>query len=205
MVASIICALICLWAIKDGWFPSPSVEKKYPRRAEVSFDQAGIVAEVYVTPDEKVAEGSPLVKMTTHFFNQQLKSINSQLALLESGIVKTRIEYERLLRNNDDARERRRQPILKQKLEESQARRDRLLLDREKIREEIHRQILCAPLKGRVAEVLVKRMDVVEQDQLALVLHPITGFYLFNKVLAIGMFIGALVFLALYWKYCFVL
>ena len=39
---------LCLWAIKDAWFPSEGVIKKHPQRVEVAFPVDGMIAEYHV-------------------------------------------------------------------------------------------------------------------------------------------------------------
>src|SRR6056300_1555905 len=45
---------LCLWAIKDAWYPSPKVLKDHPRRVEVAFPVDGTIKEFNVVVGDSI-------------------------------------------------------------------------------------------------------------------------------------------------------
>ena len=48
LVLALILFFLCLWAIKDAWYPSAKVLKKHPREVVAAFDARGSVGEILV-------------------------------------------------------------------------------------------------------------------------------------------------------------
>jgi len=52
--------LLGLWAVRDGWFPPPSVLERHPRSVPVAFPNEGVVAELQVREGDPVRPAMPL-------------------------------------------------------------------------------------------------------------------------------------------------
>lgn len=47
---------LCLWAVKDAWYPSDKVLKKHPRAAAIAFESGGTVDKIHVSEGDQVNE-----------------------------------------------------------------------------------------------------------------------------------------------------
>ena len=63
---------LCLWAIKDAWFPSEKVLKKHPLEVIVAAEVAGTVEKVHVKVGEPVAEDMVLATFRTDHISGEL-------------------------------------------------------------------------------------------------------------------------------------
>lgn len=54
LVAAVFCGAICIWAIRDAWFPPESVLEKHPLEVPVAFEVPGVVKSINVKVGEKV-------------------------------------------------------------------------------------------------------------------------------------------------------
>ncbi|MEC8753239.1 MAG: biotin/lipoyl-binding protein [Verrucomicrobiota bacterium] len=51
---SVIFFLLCIWAIKDGWFPSDKVMKKHPYTIPITFNQDGFIKQINVKENDVI-------------------------------------------------------------------------------------------------------------------------------------------------------
>ena len=58
IVLSAIFFFLCLWAVKDAWYPSAKVLKRHPLESVATFQAAGAVDKLHV------AEGDPITSYT---------------------------------------------------------------------------------------------------------------------------------------------
>ena len=52
LILSVILFLLCIWAIKDAWFPSPKVLKKHPHEIPITFSSEGYIQKILVNEGE---------------------------------------------------------------------------------------------------------------------------------------------------------
>lgn len=58
LILSIILFLLCIWAIKDAWFPSPKVLKKHPINIPITFSSDGYIQEIFVKEGEYINDST---------------------------------------------------------------------------------------------------------------------------------------------------
>jgi len=56
LVMSVIFFLLCIWAIKDGWFPSDKVMKKHPYIIPITFNEDGFIKEINVNENDLIKD-----------------------------------------------------------------------------------------------------------------------------------------------------
>lgn len=54
LVAAVFCGFLCLWSIRDAWFPTEKILKRHPREIEVSFKVPGVLKQFDVRPNDAV-------------------------------------------------------------------------------------------------------------------------------------------------------
>ena len=166
---------LCLWAVKDAWYPSPKVLKDHPRRVEVSFPVDGTVKEFTVKVDDHVVppkdgrEPTLLGMLNDASMQKEFEEKKAAYVALPDGST------------------------------EKQA----MLQEINTLKTRLDQHVLYCPelgkeKGGKVAKLLVGRYDKVTAGQPVLVIEPNRGFYLFNKSLAIISFIAFWIFLGIH-------
>ena len=56
LIMSVIFFLLCIWAIKDGWFPSDKVMKKHPYTIPITFNQDGFIKQINVKENDVIKD-----------------------------------------------------------------------------------------------------------------------------------------------------
>ena len=54
LVAAVACLFLCLWAVKDAWFPSAKVQEKHPQSLSVSMEVSGIIKSIPVRAGDDI-------------------------------------------------------------------------------------------------------------------------------------------------------
>jgi multidrug efflux pump subunit AcrA (membrane-fusion protein) len=166
---------LCLWAVRDAWFPTPKVLRDHPQRVEVSFPVDGTIKLFHVAVGDSIAspkdghEPTLLASLNDLVLQEQFDKKKAEYVALEDGAPEKEALLEEVV-------------ALKNQLE--------------------HLTVHCPELGkekgGTVSELLVSRYDKVKAGQPVLVIVPNKGFYLFNKSLAIISFIAFWVFLGIH-------
>ena len=166
---------LCLWAVKDGWYPSPKRLKDHPKTVEVAFPVDGSVKEFHVAVGDPVNSPKDGHEPTL-------------LASLSDAAVKKIFDTkkEAYVALSDDAPEK---AALLKEVNELKAQLDELMLYCPELGQE---------KGGKVSKLLVSRYDQVKAGQPVMVIEPGKGFYLFNKSLAIISFIVFWIFLGIH-------
>lgn len=63
IVMAVFCGFLCIWSIRDAWFPTEKILKKHPREIPVSFKVSGVVKQIFVKPGEEVKGESSLAAL----------------------------------------------------------------------------------------------------------------------------------------------
>lgn len=163
---------LCLWAVKDAWFPGEKVLKDHPRRVEVAFPIDGNISAFHV------AAGDPVIAPREGQNPTLLAVLND--AQVRRTFEEKKARYVEMQEDTPDKRA--------------------LLTEIDALKTEIEQHELYVPelgkeKGGKVTGLLVSRYDKVRAGQPVLVIEPNKGFYLFNKSLAIFSFIAFWVFL----------
>ena len=170
-----ICFFLCLWAIKDAWYPSPKRLADHPQRVEVSFSVDGTIKEFHV------GVGDPIVTPKDGHEPTLLVSLND-LALQKEFDTKKASYVE---------------------LSDGSPEKEKLLKELGELKAQLEALTLYCPelgkeKGGKVSELLVVRYDTVKAGDPVMVIEPGQGFYLFNKSLAIITFFAFWAFLGVH-------
>ncbi len=195
LILSAIFFFLCLWAIKDAWFPSEKVLKKHPLQVVAAFEVGGTVKAVNVDPGDTLGEGQVLAELRS-----DRVAVDYDRAKEEYGQAKD-AHYE-LLKDlkalkdagaspDDLARAQAQVDVSKQEM-------DTILASVEELRLQIDSAELKSPSKGVVQEVHIAPHTMVEAGAAAITIDPKDHFYLFNKSLTVLSFILFWTFLAIH-------
>lgn len=195
LILAAIFFFLCIWAVKDAWFPSEKVLKKHPLEVAVAFEAEGTVKGVNVAVGDSVVENQVLAELRSDRITVEYDKV--QDAYTESKLERARLDNE--LKNltesgasADDA------AALQARLNELQEEMDGLLVTAKELRLKLDSSELKSPSKGNVIEVRIHPHSMVEAGQVAVVIDPKDHFYLFNKSLTVLSFILFWVFLAIH-------
>ncbi len=182
---------LCLWAVKDAWYPSDKVLTKHPRMVEASFETAGTVGSVRVSVGDSVGEDQILAvllntKKEVEFnaAKKEYTAAKKQYTLLQESVHNAE--------NSADLAE------LQRSVAEAKIVKDSALKKVGKIRAAIDSSELLSPAKGVITEARMAPHSQAKAGQAAFVIDPQDHFYLFNKSLAIFSFLAFWVFLGLH-------
>jgi len=186
---------LCLWAVKDAWYPSPKVLEKHPEEVTVAFEVAGSIGQLHVAEGDSIGEEQVLAelhhaKIQEKFdtAKKEYSDAKNQHTLMDEALrnaVKNGASSEGIAE-------------LKQGRLDAQTAMDSALEEVNDIREKLDATELRAPGKGVVKEVLVSLHAQVEAGETVIAIDPRDHFYLFNKSLAIFSFIAFWVFLGIH-------
>lgn len=174
LVAAVACIFLCLWAIRDAWFPSEKILEKHPQEFPVTVAVSGVVKNVPVEVGDDVSGEAPLLTLQTRS--------------LEKAVEAAKQAY----RDAKGSEER----VLKEKL-------DALVQARENLRAAtvscrdftLHTTHGDNPLQGKVLRILAEPATRVEAGDAVMVVKPKDTFYIFNKTLSVIGFVLSIVFL----------
>jgi hypothetical protein len=63
LVLAVFCAALCVWSVRDAWFPTKKILKKHPREISVAFSVPGVVERIAVAADSDIAGKMLLAKL----------------------------------------------------------------------------------------------------------------------------------------------
>ena len=186
---------LCLWAVKDAWYPSDKVLKKHPRLVEVSFETAGSVGQVHAGIGDSVGEGQLLAKLRSTRMEVEFTAVKKEYTEAKDKYALMQEALRDAMENGVSA-----EGITELRNSKTQAKTamDAALQHVGKIRASIDSAELVAPTKGKIMEVRVVPHGQIVAGQTAFVINPQDHFYLFNQSLAIFSFVSFWVFLGLH-------
>lgn len=182
---------LCIWAIKDAWFPSDKVLKKHPREIVSSFEMAGQLAKIHVEEGDFVKENSVMAELSSTELEAELSAKKTAYAKERKSIqilelaIKNGIQNGATKASIDDMRNRKIQA--EGKMEELHNSVN-LLKDRQEKTE------LIAEKNGTVLNVYVGERIQIEAGDPIIKIHPQDNFYVFNQSLAIFSFFASIFF-----------
>jgi multidrug resistance efflux pump len=195
LVLSGIFFFLCLWAVKDAWYPSPNVVKKHPMEVAVSFDTAGSIGKLHIEEGDTIGEGQLLaelgrskLKMEFDLAKKEYTERKNKSTLLQKALANA-------VRNgaSDEGIAELEEGVVQANLAMDEA-----LAQVGSIRSAMDASELRAPTKGEIKQILAKTHGQVAAGENVLIIDPKDHFYLFNKSLAIFSFIAFWVFLGLH-------
>lgn len=172
LVAAVFCGFLCVWSIRDAWFPTEKVLKKHPREISVSFKAHGVVKHIAFQPGDEIKGSVVLASLYDEGYRAKVTEAEAAFEAAKAA----------------------KDPAVEKKLEIlMQARAD---LDACTVK---NTDIIWTtthgeePLRGKVARILVNPATSVEAGVPVLAVNPVDTFYMFNKTLALLTFIGMIV------------
>lgn len=63
LVAAVFCGFLCIWSIRDAWFPTEKVMQKHPREIMVAFQVSGVIKEINIKPGDEIVGKTVLASL----------------------------------------------------------------------------------------------------------------------------------------------
>lgn len=172
LVAAVFCGFLCIWSIRDAWFPTEKVLKKHPQEFPVSFSVPGVVQEIYVQPGHEALGQTVLASLYDDVYREKVAAAQAAF----------------------DAAKTAKDPDIERRLEELLKARSDLaactLKNTDITWTGSHGE---EALRGTVMRIVVQPATHVEAGETVLIMNPKDTFYAFNKTLALLTFLGAIV------------
>ncbi len=183
IVLSAIFFFLCLWAVKDAWYPSAKVLKRHPLESVATFQAAGAVDKLHVAEGDPITEDQLLASLRRDRLGVEMEEAKAAYTAARDAFY--------LLRSKGDAAD----PAERVAAEE---RMNATLGKVNELKVQMDATDVLAPGKGVVKQIKVAPFTMVEKGDVACVIDPKDHFYLFNKSLAVFSFFAFWLFLALH-------
>lgn len=170
LVLAVVCAFICLWSIRDAWFPTEKILKKHPLEFPVTAAVSGVVQTIPVQVGDEVKGSMPLMTLSAQHY--------------EEAVVVAEESYKAAVETEDKEQIRDKLAGL---LEAKKNLKATILRCNDFILETTHGE---DPLHGKILKIVAEPATYVDSGQTVMLIQPADTFYDFNKTLAILMFIG---------------
>lgn len=176
LIMAVACAFLCLWSIRDAWFPTKKILEKHPQSYPVTVAVPGVVQTIPVKVGEEVSGARPLLTLATQAYKEAVDAAEAVYrAATESKPGDLQAELDALLKAKADLR-------------------STTVSCTDFMLETTHG---TDPLHGDVLQILVEPATHVDAGQTVMLIKPSDTFYAFNKTLAMlsfAGFIAALIF-----------
>ncbi len=176
LVAAVFCGFLCIWSIRDAWFPTEKVLKKHPHEIPVAFTVSGVVKDIPVKAGDEIKGNVVLANL----YDEGCRA----------KVTEAEAAFEAARTAKDPAVEKKLDALMKARADvEACALQNANIKWTTTHGEEV--------LRGTVTRILVEPSTRIEAGSPVLTIKPVDTFYLFNKTLALLTFIGmiaALVF-----------
>ncbi len=172
LVVTVVCVFLCLWSIRDAWFPTKKILEKHPQTYSVTTKVAGVVQSVHVEPGQKIGGSMVLVDLAPSGYQRAVEEAEAAYTAAKEA---------------DAADKSARLSVLHKAKEALLACRIR---NTDFTLETTHGE---DSLDGQVLEVFATPATQVEAGEVLLTVEPHDTFYIFNKTLAVLAFFGAFV------------
>lgn len=192
LVLAGICFFMCLWAVKDAWYPSDKVLRKHPMEVAASFETDGSVETVLVIAGDSVSKDQVLAKLRRDRRNAEFKDAKSAYTEAKKEHAMLEVSVGNAVKNGASA-----QGIsdMEQRCAMAEEHMAELLIKVNDLRVAMESSDLLSPATGTVIDVRASVHSLVESGETVVLIDPKDHFYAFNKSLAIGCFILFWVFL----------
>lgn len=186
---------LCLWSVKDAWYPSEKVLKKHPREIAVAFEMDGIVGKLHVKKGDSIAEEQILAELRRARIQQESDAAKKTYSEAKMAHARADEDLRAAVKNGDSAEG---LAELKQNRIDAQTAMASSLEQVTLLRGKLDLTELRAPSKGSVKEVSIMPHSQITAGETVIRIDPKDHFYLFNKSLAIFSFIAFWVFLGVH-------
>ncbi len=170
LVMAVFCAFLCLWSVRDAWFPTKKVLEKHPQSVPVSIKVSGVIKSLPLKPGDEFQGESVLVSIYDESYRKAVVAAEAEFATAKEKRERIDEALEKVLA----ARENLKACVLK---------------NTDITQQTSHGE---DALRGVILEHLVERSASVEAGEAVLLVEPHDTFYLFNKSLAVISFLGLL-------------
>jgi len=168
LVMAVACGFLCLWSIRDAWFPTKKVLEKHPQSMPVAMEVSGVIKSLPIKPGEEFAGDVALAMIYDESYRKALALAEAEFAGAKEAHSGVEEALEKVLSAREDLKA--------------------CTLRSIDIRVETsHGE---DSLNGKVLEYLVTRSTPVEAGEPIILIQPHDTFYMFNKSLAILTFFG---------------
>lgn len=172
LVAAVFCGFLCIWSIRDAWFPTQKILKKHPLEVPVSFSVPGVIRDIPVKPGQELQGSTILARLNDETYREKFETAKAAF----------------------DAAKEAKDPAVEEKLGAlTQARADLeacTLKNTDITWTGSHGEEF---LRGEVLRIVAAPATHVEAGEPILFVNPQDTFYLFNKTLALLTFLGTIV------------
>ena len=182
---------LCIWAIKDAWYPSEKVLKKHPREIVSSFEISGKLEKLHVNEGSFVKEGSIIAELSSEDLDKKLNNMKATYLKDKKSADILRVAIKNARENGatkasiNEMQDRKN--LLESKMKDLEASVKELNEGQDKTR-------IIAEKNGEVVEIYVGERIQVSAGENILKIIPQDNFYLFNKSLAIFSFFACIFF-----------
>ncbi|VGO16612.1 hypothetical protein PDESU_05203 [Pontiella desulfatans] len=186
---------LCLWAVKDAWYPSPKVLKKHPLAIEVAFETDGSVGRVNVQEGDSIGEKQVLASLRLDRISADYEEAKNTYTAAKKKFAMRQMAHKNAVKNgaSDNGISELEAGVAEAKSAEEVA-----LASVTELRKALDAGELLSPTKGKVKEIRAHTHSMVKAGDTIMVLDPKDHFYLFNKSLAIFSFFAFWIFLAIH-------
>lgn len=178
LILAVFCGFMCVWAIRDAWFPTRKVLEKHPQEVPAAFAVPGVVREVRVQPGDVIEDRTVIAVLNDTVYQER---VNEARARFDSAREARDPETETRLDELNEARA---------ALEKCTLRNTDIKVNTS------HGEDV---LRGRVLRIDAPPGTPVEAGQPVVTIRPQNSFYIFNQSLAVIMFIGMIISLFFHW------
>jgi len=172
IVAAVFCGFLCIWSIRDAWFPTEKVLKKHPQEIPVAFKVPGVVKHIAVQPGDEIKGKTALASLYDDAYRAKVTEAE---AVFEAAKVT-------------------KDPAIEKKLAILMAARADLAActveNTDVIVMTTHGEDV---LRGTVARIVGMPATQLEAGAPVITVNPVDTFYMFNKTLAVLTFIGTII------------
>jgi len=172
LVAAVFCAFLCIWSIRDAWFPTEKVLKKHPHEIPVAFKLSGVVKHIPVKVGDDI-QGK--IVLASLYDDAHRAKVTEAEAVFEAAKAA-----------KDPAVEEKREAMMKAR-EDFEA---CTVRNTDVTWMTTHGE---DTLRGTVVRILAQPATQIEAGAPVLTIKPVDSFYGFNKTLAVLTFIGMII------------
>jgi multidrug resistance efflux pump len=173
LVLAVVCGFVCLWAIRDAWFPTEKILKKHPQVFPITVAVSGVVQTIPVEVGDEVKGNEPLITLSAQHY--------------EKAVATAEAAYKEVATTTDKEQIRSKLAAL---VEAKENLRNTTVTCMDFMLETSHGE---DPLHGKVLEILAELATHVDAGQTVMLVEPADTFYAFNKTLSVLSFFGMIV------------
>ena len=174
LVMAVFCGFLCLWSIRDAWFPTEKVLEKHPQSLPVAMEVSGVIKSLPLKLGVEFGGEVVLAVIYDESYQKALAAAEAEFEAAKEARSEIEAAHEQVLSARED-------------LKRCKLRNTDILIETSHGKD---------ALKGKVLEYLVQRATHVDAGEPVLLVQPHDTFYQFNKSLAILSFLGLIVSLA---------